>query len=245
MRKILNIIMVLSIIFISSTAFGEKLSNSISKKELHEIIKKYLIENPEIVERALLSLKEKREKEKERITSEKIKSKSKEIFFDSSSPISGNPNGNIVIAEYFDYRCGYCRASYSVLKKIIKDNKEIKVVHKELPILGKLSMLASKAALASHVQGKYKSFHARLMEENFKDLDQIYSLAKASGLNIEKLKKDMFSKNIQDTIMNTRKLAIFVGVRSTPTYIIGNKIYSGALDTEQLKMIISKIHRKK
>ena len=78
MRKILNIIMVLSIIFISSTAFGEKLSNSISKKELHEIIKKYLIENPEIVERALLSLKEKREKEKERITSEKIKSKSKE-----------------------------------------------------------------------------------------------------------------------------------------------------------------------
>tara|TARA_A100001037_G_C15152035_1_gene639972 strand:+ start:4936 stop:5673 length:738 start_codon:yes stop_codon:yes gene_type:complete len=245
MRKILNVILVLSIIFISTTVFGEKLSNTISKKELHEIIKTYLIDNPEIVEKALLSLKEKREKEKERITSQKIRSKKKEIFFDPSSPISGNPNGKIVIAEYFDYRCGYCRASYAVVKKILKENKNVKVIHKELPILGKLSMHASKAALAAHMQGKYKSFHARLMETNFKDLDQIFSLAKASGLDMEQLKKDMFSQKVQDTIMGIRKIAIFVGVRSTPTYIIGDNIYAGAMDAEQLKMIISKINEKK
>ncbi|MFL2932277.1 MAG: DsbA family protein [bacterium] len=244
MQKFLNVILFLSIIFISSTAFGEKLTNSISKKDLHEIIKTYLIENPEVVERALLSLKEKRDKEKDRLVSKKIKSKSKEIFYDSRSPVSGNPDGKIVIAEYFDYRCGYCRASYSILKKILKENKEVKVVHKELPILGKLSLLASKAALAAHLQGKYKTLHAKLMEKKFQDLEQIFLLAKESGLNIELLKKDMNSQKIQDTIFKTRKLAIFIGVRSTPTYIIGNKIYPGALNVEQLKTIISKSSKK-
>ena len=245
MRNFLKLTFFLTIIFISTSAFGEKLPNSISKKDLHEIIKKYLIENPEIVEKALMSLKEKREKEKDRITSQKIKDMSKDIFLDSSSPVSGNPNGKIVIAEYFDYRCGYCRASFNVLKNILKENKEVKIVHKELPILGKLSMLASKAALASHLQGKYQSFHEKLMEKNFKGIDQIFSLAKESGLDITQLKKDMYSKKIEKTILKTRKLAIHIGVRSTPTYIIGNKIYPGALNSEQLKIIFSKINQNK
>ena len=79
------------------------------------------------------------------------------------------------------------------------------VLHKELPILGKLSLLASKAALASHLQGKYKTLHAKLMEKKFQDLAQIFLLAKESGLNIEQLKKDMNSQKIQDTILKTRK----------------------------------------
>ena len=83
------------------------------------------------------------------------------------------------------------------------------------------------------------------MEKNFKGIDQIFSLAKESGLDITQLKKDMYSKKIEKTILKTRKLAIHIGVRSTPTYIIGNKIYPGALNSEQLKIIFSKINQNK
>jgi len=245
MKKLLKLTLLLLMLFISSSAFAEKLSNSISKKDLHEIIKKYLMQNPEIVEQALISLKKNRQKEKDRIISHKIKNNRKDIFLDSSNPISGNPNGKIVIVEYFDYRCAYCRSSFSVIKNVLKENKEVKIVHKELPILGKLSMLASKAALASHIQGKYEIFHSKLMKVNFKNLDKIYSLAKESGLNLSLLKKDMFSKKIEESILKIRKLAIHIGVRSTPTYVIGNNIYPGALDKKHLRLIISKLSKNK
>ncbi len=139
-----------------------------------------------------------------------------------SSPVLGNPGGDVVIVEFFDYACPYCKAVEPRLEALLKADRKVKLVLKEFPILTPQSMIATRAALASVAQGKYKPFHQAMMNFRGQLLESdIFDMAKASGLDMARLRRDLTSPAINDEIIANFNLARGIRAFQTPTFIVG------------------------
>ncbi len=215
--------------------------NDAQKAEIENIVKEYLVnKHPEVMAQGLQNLQQKEQqsadaKSKAEITSEKDK-----IFNDPRTPVGGNPKGDVTIVEFYDFSCGYCKMSEESLERLVKEDKNVKVVYKDFPILGPASAEAAKAALASMKQGKFQPLHDALMtKKDHLTSDMIYATAKDVGIDVDRLKKDMNDSVVADTIAANLKLGQDIGVRGTPMFIVNDNVYPGALQYEQLKQAVS------
>lgn len=145
----------------------------------------------------------------------------KQLIHNDESPVDGNTKGAITLVEFFDYQCKHCRDLTPRLTKLKQKNPELRIVYKEFPIFGEKSIFAAKAALASNKQGKYSAFHDALMKSD-KPLtqDQVLALAKKTGLNITRLKKDMDNPDIVQELQHNRQLGQALGVNTTPNMLV-------------------------
>ncbi len=173
-------------------------------------------------------------------------------LFHSQSPTEGNSNGNVIIVDFFDYQCRHCGELSQTLSGLVKKDPNVRVVFKELPILGDESEYATKAALAAAKQNKYLEFHNRLMALGASfNQEQVLSAAKQAGLDMTQLKHDMSSKAVAHEIKTNLALSQKLSIHGTPTIVIaknandlkGEKIYiiSGALSEEEIKDILKKV----
>ncbi|MFZ3014959.1 MAG: thioredoxin domain-containing protein, partial [Nitrospira sp.] len=126
-------------------------------------IERYIRAHPEVIEQSLQGLLAKRQAELQDHHKAALATKQQELLHDPASPISGNPKGEITLVEFYDYRCGFCKKAASAVTELQKEDRRVRVVYKDLPILGEPSELAAKAALASQVQGKHQAFHEALL----------------------------------------------------------------------------------
>lgn len=155
------------------------------------------------------------------------------LFHDSNDPVIGNKNGKITIVEFFDYQCSHCVNMAYTLENIVKNNPDVRVVYKEFPIRGAMSDVAARAALAANMQGKYYPLHhALLTTDQSLSESTILSIAKAKGLNVDKLKKDMSSATVNKIIAANKSLANRLGIAGTPAFFIGK---TDATDTKAVK----------
>ena len=146
-----------------------------------------------------------------------------QVLNDPASPVEGNPNGKFVMVEFFDYTCPYCKAVEPRLETLLKSDHKVKLVLKEFPILSPQSMIATRAALASVAQGKYKPFHQAMMNFRGQLLESdIFDMAKASGLDLARLRRDMTAPAIADEIIANFNLARGIRGFQTPIFIVGN-----------------------
>jgi len=153
----------------------------------------------------------------------------------------GNKNGKEIIIEFFDYNCGYCKRSFPEIMELVSENKDIKIILKELPVLGESSILASKASIASQKQNKYFEFHQELI--NFSGLISLIDIKKISkelGINYEQLQKDMNSEETILLINESYRLADLIGVRGTPAFIINNNLIPGAIGKNEMLRFLNK-----
>ena len=153
----------------------------------------------------------------------------------------GNKNGKDIIIEFFDYNCGYCKRSFPEIMELVSENKDIKVILKELPVLGESSILASKASIASQKQDKYFEFHQALI--NFSgliSLSDIKKISKELGINYEQLQKDMNSDETILLINESYRLADLIGVRGTPAFIINNNLIPGAVGKNEMLRFLNR-----
>ncbi len=147
---------------------------------------------------------------------------------DPLTPIIGNPQADVVVIEFFDYACPFCKAVEPRLEKLLKDDKGVKLVVKEFPILTPASLVASKAALASAKQGKYEQFHqAMMMFKGRLQNETIFEIAKDIGLDLDRLRKDMQAPEITDEIIANFNLARALRIFDTPNFIIGGHFVTG------------------
>ena len=142
-----------------------------------------------------------------------------------ASPFIGNSSADVVIVEFFDYNCPYCKAIEPRLEALLKADRKVKLVLKEFPILTPASMTGTRAALASVKQGKYQTFHEAMM--NFRgqlqDAD-VFDMAKAAGLDMTRLRKDMTAPEVSDEIIANFNLARGIRVFQTPAFIVGGHL---------------------
>jgi protein-disulfide isomerase len=215
------------------------------KAAIEDIVRDLLTKKePDLVIKAAKEMQNRMETESATKSKQAIADNKDRIFNDPNAQIGGNPKGDVTLVEFFDYQCGYCKAVEPTLVKLLQEDKNLKIIYKEYPILGEGSVIASKAALASVKQGKYLKFHEALMsaKEHFTE-ESVMKIAKDSGLDVEKLKKDMADDNIEKIIRANQLLGNQIEARGTPSFILGDQLLPGALPYEQMKEAISEIRK--
>lgn len=199
------------------------------RARLELIISDILIKKPEIISNSMMEY-QRRQKEVNLEMGRKLVAQYATSLFtpDGTSAILGNPKGKKVMVEFFDYNCGVCHNAATMVLDLVKSEPELKVVMKELPILGEESTYAAKMALAARKQNKYSEFHVKLITANQRlSLAKIDDTAKDVGLNMDQLKKDMLDPEIEATLEKNRKLAMSLNLPGTPSFIIGETIFPG------------------
>lgn len=154
---------------------------------------------------------------------------------DTKSPILGDPAAPKTIVYFFDYRCPYCKAMNVVINQVAAKHKDIKIVFKEFPVIGKESFYVAQMALAAHNQNKYFKLHNALMEFNGAlTRETVMTLAKAQDLDLEQLEKDSLDPHISEQLKDNYTHAKEIKVNGTPAFIIGDKMISGLLSYEEI-----------
>ncbi len=127
---------------------------------------------------------------------------------------------------------------------LIKENKNIRVVMREWPILGEASVFAAKASLAADNQGKYEEFHTELMNNRGRISEKsVMETAKKIGINIEKLKEDMNSQLVLNHLQGSNNLSKILGINGTPAFVFGDQVVPGAIDLKSMRTLVEKIEK--
>ena len=192
------------------------------KKQMEQVVHDYLVQNPEVLIEASQVLQQKQQKTMQEQAKNSISQNANELFLGQLS-IAGNPKGDVTLVEFFDYQCIHCKEMKPIVDALIKSDSNLRVIYREFPIFGKTSELASRAALAAAMQGKYVPMHQALMQID-KHLDEtlVMNAAKSAGLDVAKLKKDMASKSVTEILDTNRKLAEKLHLMGTPAFIVAS-----------------------
>lgn len=210
--------------------------------QVEKIVRDYLMREPEVIYQALEELQKRQAAQQAERTKEMLVSRQDELVNDPATPIVGNPNGEVTLVEFFDYRCGYCRRVLSSMQALMEEDQELRIAFKELPVLGEDSVRAARAALASRQQDEslYLDFHLALMTARDLSADGITKLAEQTGLDPAKLAEDMESEEVSKAIEANYELASALGIEGTPAFVIGDTLVPGAVDKARLVELIEK-----
>ncbi len=235
MIKILHILLL--VLFMSYNGHAQE---GFSKEDIEDMIYEYIMENPEIILESVDNLRKKMEASS--IESDNFLKDEFDTFAnDSNIPNFGDPNAKVIIIEFVDYNCGYCKKSLDAITRLLNSELSLKVSFRDYPILSASSKFAAKAALAAKKQGKYFELHSELLnvKGNLSE-EKILEMAKNIDIDVAKLKIDMEDPEIAVIIQNNENLAKKLNIRGTPTFIINGKLYAGALEFDKLRALIDK-----
>jgi protein-disulfide isomerase len=201
------------------------------KRAIEGIVKDYLIANPEIFVEVQGALEAKMAKEEAEKTKGLVAENAKELYHHPDAPVAGNTSGDITVVEFFDYNCGYCKHGFADIAKLIEQDKNVRFVFKEFPILRDESEQASKVALAARMQGKYWEVHRELITAKGLVNEAVaLKAAEKLGLDMTKLKADMASPEVKAELDRVKELAKKMSINGTPHFLVGDRAIGGAPD---------------
>jgi protein-disulfide isomerase len=217
-----------------------------SRERIEQIIREYLRDHPEAVVDALRSAEIKRRDAALAQTQQAIAKHRDELLRDGTSPVGGNASGDVTVVEFFDYACPHCKAAEPAMNQLVREDAKVRVVYKELPILGNASVTAARAALAAHAQGKYQAFHDTMMKATGAPDDAtVFRVASEVGLDVARLKTDMASPGVAAVIEKNYTLAQSLGITGTPAFVIGDAFAPGAVPLARLKEMVARARQAK
>lgn len=210
-----------------------------------DLVKEYLLENPEIMLEVFQKLEEQQNELTLELQKEFIDLNADYIFNNPDSWVGGNPEGDVNLVEFIDYRCGYCRRSYPVIQDLINLDPNIRLVIKEFPILGEQSVISSKLAIAVlQLAGpeKYEIVHSHLIGlQEPVSAGVISEMAELAELDVQTLNMKMDDPSVVNVLENNYQLAQALDINATPTFILGGRVYSGFLSLEEFRDEIDQI----
>ncbi len=218
------------------------------RRDVEMIVKEYLLAHPEVLQEAMAAL-EKRQQEADAVKARTSITQNKATLFNSDHQVVlGNPQGSVVMVEFFDYNCGYCKHALPDMLSLIKANPDLKFVLKEFPVLGEGSVQAAHVAVAARMQDpsgkKYLEFHQKLLGGRAPaDKARALAVAKEVGFDMARIEKDIGSEEVKTTIAEDLKLADALGVNGTPSYVVGDELVVGAVGFDQLKEKLSALRK--
>lgn len=215
-------------------------------KAMGPVIDAYIMDNPDIVIRAY----EKHQRQLSEKADTQAKSvaadiKAKVAAGDSTLPIMGNPKGDVLIVEFFDYNCGYCKKAYPSVSEVLKADKNVAVAFVEFPILSPQSHDAAAFALAAKRQGKYWEAHQALMSTTAPKTEDLFKkIAEDLKLDHAIIKADMASDEVAKELEAHMTLGQSAGINGTPAFFVNDNVVRGMLDVPGLKSAISEARKK-
>jgi protein-disulfide isomerase len=216
-------------------------ASAAERARIKDLVREVLKENPDLVLDALQALEARERDEASAKSARALAQYRDQLERDAGDPIGGNAGGDVTLVEFFDYKCPYCKQAAEQLFQAVQRDGRVRLVFKELPILGRESSIAARAALASMSQGKYLAFHrALLAERGALDEANVLRIAGTVGLDAAKLKTDMAKSEIDERLKRNLALARALDIRGTPAFVIGDELIPGAVDAAALKTAIAK-----
>ncbi|MBY0555556.1 thioredoxin domain-containing protein [bacterium] len=209
----------------------------LSCKPTDEQIQKWVENNPDKILKVLMEYQQKQQADQQP-KAEDVKANSAALFENAESPSAGT--GSIKIAYFFDFNCGHCARQSETIKAVLAKTNKVQVIYKNLPVLGPSSVLAARAALAAHQQGKYFDFYTEAFKIREKNPDTLKAIAKKIKLDVAKWEKDMDSEAVNKEISHVQELAQKMKINGTPALAIApDMIMPGRVD--QLMEIVESI----
>lgn len=202
-----------------------------------EEIRAYLLENPEVILEAIQILEQRRNVASQQNDRQLIADNVDQLFDDGFSWIGGNPEGDVTIVEFLDYRCGYCKKAQPAVEEVLERDENVRLIVKEFPILGPDSVTAGKLALAALEldRSKFAPLHDALMSHQGNLTEDIaYDLAEQAGYDIEAVRELAESTAIDDRLQQNYQLGQALGLQGTPAFVVGNEIVRGYLPVEEM-----------
>jgi protein-disulfide isomerase len=202
------------------------------KEAIGLAVREYLLEHPEVLPEAMEKLRAKE-------TAQQLAGVGDAMSQPYPGMILGNPQGSVTLVEFTDFACTYCRRSVSDLEAVIAEHPELKVVIRELPIISPLSPAAAKMAMAAAEQGKYPAFHKLMFAAGRVDTATIDAAARAAGIDLVRAQRVLDDPRSQAELARNMDYARQLGFNGTPSWVIGDQIFSGAIGREELSKAVA------
>jgi protein-disulfide isomerase len=214
---------------------------------IEQMIRDYLLKNPEVLREAIAELEKRMKAADDKRRGDVLKESRALIENSPRGVVVGNPKGDIVLVEFFDYNCGYCKRALDDMLNLVKADPKLKVVLKEFPVLGQSSVDVARVAIAVRMQdpgGKYLEFHRKLLPARGEiTRDRALAAAKEAGLDMARIERDLKSPEINATLEESAELAEKLGISGTPTYVLANEVVPGAVGYAALKSKIDAVRK--
>ena len=217
------------------------------KQEMGAFIKDYLVKNPDVLRAAIEAL-DKRDKQIAAEERQKaVADQGSALFTSKNQADIGNAKGSVTLVEFFDYNCHYCKGALPDMAHLLKDDPSLHLVLKDFPVLGPGSVEAAKVAAAVRNQlpgDRFWAYHNKLLNSHGPvGKNEALAAAKELGLDMDKLAKDMESKDIEAGLDEVMKMADALGINGTPSFVVGDEVVVGAVGYSQLKTKLDAVHK--
>lgn len=208
-------------------------------------VRAYLLDNPEVLQEAIAVLRLREHEAQVSQDTALVQTHAEAIFNDGHSFVGGNPDGDVTIVEFLDYRCGYCKRAFPEVEALIAGDGNIRFIVKEYPILGEASVIAARYAIATKfVAGEeaYKNVHNTLMEYSGDITPQsLGRLAGALDLDHDAITAEMGSDRVTAVIAENRALGDLMQISGTPTFVFQDQMVRGYVDSASMEALLADI----
>jgi len=226
-------------------AFDPESMTPAEREAFHAEIRSYLLENPDVIVEAIEVLEQRRAEALSAEDVTRVQSNSDAIFHDDHSWVGGNPEGDITLVEFLDYRCGFCRRAAPEVHDLVELDGNIRFVIKEYPILGEQSVMSSRFAIATkQLAGDeaYKAAHDALVEfDGEVNEATLRRIGESLGLEYDAIIAHMDSPDVNRVIAENHTLAQRLDISGTPTFVMGDKLLRGYLPLQDMQQLAEEI----
>jgi len=235
-------LLTMSLLGVPCAGFAAEFSDA-QRQEIIGILRDALKQDPSILRDAIAALQAD-ESTREQAATKAAISNAREMLISPGDPVGGNPRGDVTIVEFFDVRCGYCKRLEPVMAQFLAQDRNVRIIYKDLPILGPASVLASKALLAAQKQNAYEKLREALMKVSGEiSTGSIQAEAQKLGLDWARLSKDMDDPAIKQRIDANLALAQMLGIQGTPAMVVGTELIPGAVGLTELKRVVAEARK--
>ena len=218
--------------------------NDAQTRAIEGMIRDYIVKHPDILLDAQSALDAQAETRRVDVIRKVLAENKTAIYHDADLPFIGNPKGDVVVVEFFDYNCPYCRKASADIAKLIAGDPNVKIVFQEFPNLGADSETVSKIVVAAKRQGKYYALHRALLDSKGPANEaRALEIAGKLGLDVSRLKQDATLEDVQNVVAKARALAAKLSIEGTPMFLIGDRYIQGMPENfyEELTKRISEV----
>ena len=209
------------------------------RSEIVHIVREALKSDPSILRDAVAALQADEGLRQDAAARGAIAGSRHALVHDATDPVAGNPAGDVTVIEFFDVRCPYCRHMQPVMEQLLRADHGVRLVLKDLPVLGAASTLGARALLAAERQGGYLRLQDLLLRSGPPSEASLRDEATALGLDWARMQQDMADPAIQQKIDANLALARRLGIDGTPAFIVGGKLISGEVELAELQRAIA------
>jgi len=203
------------------------------RARIERIVHDYVLDHPEILPQAMRNLQD-------RETGQVIAANRDQIFTPLASAWAGNPDPDLTIVEYFDYNCGFCRASLPTIADLLQRDRKLRIVFRELPVLSQASDVAARLSIVAARAGKFGAFHEALYKGGPLSDATMDAALRTAGLDPAKVRAEAQDPSVETEIKTNYAVAKQLGITGTPSWVIGDHVVSAALPLDELEKEIAK-----